>query len=65
MITRYNGSKFANLSKIKADSDTKVYFTRPYSSFEKGTNEHHNGLLGCFVLKRKRITDYSIAFIEE
>lgn len=37
-ITGNNASEFANLSKLPADNHTKIYFTRPYSSFEKGTN---------------------------
>ena len=67
-ITSDNGSEFANLSTLEAETDTKVYFTHPYSSFEKGTNERHNGLIRRFIPKGKRISDYSsddIAFIEE
>ena len=67
-ITSDNGSEFANLSTLEAETDTKVYFTHPYSSFEKGTNERHNGLIRRFIPKGKCISDYSsddIAFIEE
>ena len=67
-ITGDNGSEFADLSILEAETDTKVYFTHPYSSFEKGTNERHNGLIRRFIPKRKRISDYSsddIAYIEE
>lgn len=67
-ITGDNGSEFADLSIIESETDTKVYFTHPYSSFEKGTNERHNGLIRRFIPKGKRISDYSsddIAFIEE
>ena len=67
-ITGDNGSEFADLSTIESETDTKVYFTHPYSSFEKGTNERHNGLIRRFIPKGKRIADYSsddIAFIEE
>ena len=45
-----------------------MYFTHPYSSFEKGTNERHNGLIRRFIPKGKCISDYSsddIIFIEE
>lgn len=45
-----------------------MYFTHPYSSFKKGTNERHNGLIRRFIPKGKRIADYSpddIACIEE
>ena len=67
-ITCDNGSEFANLSVLEADTDTNVYFTHPYSSFEKGTNERHNGLIRRFIPKGKRISDYNlhdIAAIEE
>ena len=45
-----------------------MYFTHPYSSFEKGTNERHNGIIRRFILKGKRISNYDvneIGFIEE
>ncbi len=67
-ITSDNGSEFADLSILEADTDTNVYFTHPYSSFEQGTNERHNDLIRRFIPKGKRISDYSlddIAFIEE
>ena len=69
-ITGDNGSEFADLSKIESETEanTKIYFTHPYSSFEKGTNERHNGLIRRFIPKGKRISDYScddIAFIED
>ena len=69
-ITSDNGSEFADLSTIESETEanTKIYFTHPYSSFEKGTNERHNGLIRRFITKGKRISDYScddIAFVED
>jgi IS30 family transposase len=67
-ITGDNGSEFADLSSIEAKTETQVYFTHPYSSFEKGTNERHNGLIRRFIPKGKRMSDYNtsdIAFIED
>lgn len=67
-VTGDNGSEFADLSTLETDMDTKVYFTHPYSSFEKGTNERHNGLIRRFIPKGKWMSDYSpddIAFIED
>ena len=67
-ITSDNGSEFANLSDLEQITDTSIYFTHPYSSFERGTNERHNGLIRRFLPKGTRITDCSIdtiAFIEE
>ena len=67
-ITSDNGSEFSDLATLEVETDTRIYFTHPYSSFEKGTNERHNGLIRRFIPKGKRINDYSpydIAFIEE
>ena len=41
------------------DGKLKVYFTHPYSSCEKGTNECHNRMLRRFIPKGKSISDYS------
>ena len=59
-ITSDNGSEFSNLSNIENDCSTKVYFTHPYSSFEKGCNERHNGLIRRFIPKGKAIFQYTI-----
>ncbi|GAA3653845.1 IS30 family transposase [Asaccharospora irregularis] len=67
-ITGDNGSEFAELANIEEVCNTKVYFTHPYSSFERGTNERHNGLVRRFIPKGKRISNYDIndiGFIEE
>ena len=57
-ITSDNGSEFSELATLQT-GDTKVYFTHPYSSFERGTNERHNGLLRRFIPKGKWISHYS------
>ncbi len=49
-ITGDNGSEFAALSEWKMQG-IAVYFTHPYSSWEKGTNECHNKLLRRFIPK--------------
>lgn len=67
-ITGDNGSEFAELSSLETDTETMVYYTHPYSSFEKGTNERHNGLIRRFIPKGKRMDGYTsdtIAFIED
>lgn len=58
-ITGDNGSEFANLSMLE-DGKLKVYFTHPYSSWEKGTNECHNKMLRRFIPKGKSISDYTV-----
>lgn len=58
-ITADNGSEFADLSAQKTGT-TEVYFTHPFSSWEKGTNECHNRMLRRFIPKGKSISDYNI-----
>ena len=58
-ITTDNGSEFSLLSSLEQISDTKVFFAHPYSSFEKGANERHNGLLRRFIPKGYRIDSFS------
>jgi len=60
-ITSDNGSEFSELSKL--EPQTTIYFTHPYTSSERGTNERHNGLIRRFIPKGKRISDYSIEFV--
>ena len=58
-ITTDNGSEFARLSELESLSKTLVYFAHPYSSYEKGSVERHNGLIRRFIPKGKRIDSYS------
>lgn len=58
-ITTDNGSEFSLLSSLEQISDTKVFFAHPYSSFEKGANERHNGILRRFIPKGRRIDSLS------
>lgn len=51
-ITGDNGSEFANLSNIE-NNGISAYFTHPYTSCEKGTNECHNKMLKRFIPKGK------------
>lgn len=55
-ITSDNGFEFAELSLSVQDEKTTVYFTHPYCSSERGTNERHNGLIRRFIPKGKAIS---------
>ncbi|EKX94026.1 IS30 family transposase, partial [Peptostreptococcus anaerobius] len=56
-ITSDNGSEFSGLSDI--ESLVSTYFCHPYSSFERGSNERHNGILRQFIPKGRSINDFS------
>lgn len=53
-----NGSEFAQIAELEGKG-LQIYFTYPYSSWEKGTNECHNKMLRRFIPKGKAISDYS------
>ncbi len=44
-LTLDNGSENAGFIKIEKMSSMKVYFAKPYSSWERGANENTNGLI--------------------
>ena len=58
-ITADNGSEFSGLSETLRQLEIEVYYTHPYSSWERGTNERHNGLIRRFIPKGKAIKDFS------
>ena len=57
-VTSDNGSEFTRLTELTSQG-TKVYFTHPYSSWEKGTNECHNKLLRRFIPKGGSMGSYT------
>lgn len=66
-ITSDNGSEFSELSQAISFEQVKVYYTHPYTSCERGTNERHNGLIRRFIPKGKSIEDLDntlIAYVE-
>lgn len=64
-ITTDNGSEFATLSNLESVVDTLIYFAHPYTSYEKGSVERHNGLIRRFIPKGKRIDQFSAQAIAD
>ncbi len=64
-ISTDNGSEFSAWKEIQKILNTTVYFCHPYASFEKGTNEKHNGIIRYFIPKGKLIENYSNKDIED
>ena len=58
-ITTDNGSEFSRLSELESAAATLVFYAHPYSSWEKGSVERHNGLIRRFIPKGKRIDSFS------
>ena len=63
-ITSDNGSEFAGLTEtLRGLSD--VYFAHPYASWERGTNEKHNGIIRRFIPKGKSLKDVTFKQITQ
>lgn len=52
-ITADNGTEWHGYKKVEKATDVKFYFTEPYHSWERGTNENANGLIRQFIPKKK------------
>lgn len=63
-ITCDNGSEFNFNEDFKSQIDVELFYSHPYSSFERGTNENHNGIIRRFIPKGKSIDDVSNENIE-
>ena len=66
-ITYDNGMEFAAHQKISDELGSKGYFATPYHSWERGLNEHTNGLIRQYLPKSfdfKDVTDDEIQAIE-
>ena len=51
-ITSDNGKEFAYHKQVSAALDTDFYFANPYHSWERGLNEHTNGLIRQYLPKK-------------
>lgn len=63
-ITADNGTEFSELSNLE-DYGVLVYFTHPYSSWERPQNERHNRIFRRFVPKGISIDRYTAEQILE
>lgn len=64
-LTADNGKEFAYHRKVSGPLDAGFYFAKPYHSWERGLNEHTNGLVRQYFPKSKRFDEISDAEIME
>jgi IS30 family transposase len=50
-LTLDNGKEFAGHAKLTRQTGLAIYFARPYHAWERGSNEHFNGLLRAYFPK--------------
>ena len=66
-ITSDNGTEFAAHELIEELTKAAFYFANPYSSWERGLNEHHNGLIRDFFPKKtdfRNVDQQQIKYVE-
>lgn len=64
-ITTDNGSEFAAHELITKKLKVQVYFTDPYSSWQKGAVENANKLIRQYIPKGATFKDYSDEKVKE
>lgn len=62
-ITVDNGREFADIAQLEHDN-LEIFFAHPYSAWERGSNERHNGLLRRFISKGTPIKSVSNATLQ-
>ncbi|MDR2797895.1 MAG: IS30 family transposase, partial [Treponema sp.] len=51
-LTLDNGKEFAAHKSLSRDLELDIYFDHPYHSWERGLNEHTNGLIRQYLSKK-------------
>ena len=67
-ITYDNGKEFSEHRKIASHLNASCYFARPYHSWERGLNEHTNGLVRQYLPKSTdftKVTDKTVQCIAD
>lgn len=64
-ITADNGGEFARHEEVSKKLNADFYFSKPYHAWERGLNEHTNGLIRQYIPKYTHITNISQEKINE
>lgn len=57
-VTFDNGRENYNHEQLKRDLNINTYFCDPYSAWQKGSNENHNGILRRYIPKKTDLTNF-------
>lgn len=58
-ITSDNGGEFAKHEEVSKILGTEFYFSKPYHAWERGLNEHTNGLIRQYIPKSAQMTNFT------
>jgi len=58
-VTADNGTEFTYHEEVSKALDIKYYFCDPYSSWQRGLNEHTNGLIRQYIPKKSSFENIS------
>lgn len=64
-LTADNGKEFANHQNVSSKLEAGFYFAKPYHSWERGLNEHTNGLVRQYFPKSMSFDDVSVEDLEK
>ena len=64
-MTADNGGEFSKHEEVSRKLNADFYFSRPYHAWERGLNEHTNGLIRQYIPKNTHITNMSQEEINE
>jgi transposase, IS30 family len=63
-LTVDNGWEFSEHKQFTDELRMPVYFAKPYAAYQRGTNEHHNGLLRWYLPRQTDIKTIGIEKLE-
>ena len=64
-LTSDNGKEFACHQEIASQLGASMYFARPYHSWERGLNEHTNGLVRQYLPKHQRLDEVTQETVQD
>ena len=62
-VTFDNGKEFSHHEQITKLTKLKCFFATPYHSWERGLNEHTNGLVRQYCPKKSNLNDYTEEYL--